>query len=45
MFIALSEAGLVHIRHGRTTTVKGKPAGDTRTSGRKRLTRPQYSHD
>ena len=45
MFIALSEAGLVHIRHGRTTTVTGEPAGDTRASGRMRLTRPQYSHD
>lgn len=45
MFIALSEAGLVHIRHGRTTTVTGEPAGDTRTSAQMRLTRPQYSHD
>ena len=45
MFISLSQAGLVHIRHGRTTTVTGEPAGDTRASGRMRLTRPQYSHD
>jgi hypothetical protein len=45
MFIALAEAGLVHIRHGRTTTVTGEPEGDTRASGRLRLTRPQYGHD
>jgi hypothetical protein len=40
MFIVLAEAGLVHIRHGRTTTVTGGPEGDTRASGRLRLTRP-----
>ena len=45
MFIAMSEAGLVHIRHGRTTTVTGEPEGDTKASGRLRLTRPQYGHD
>ncbi len=45
MFIALAEAGLVHIRHGRTTTVTGEPEGDTGASGRLRLTRPQYGHD
>ena len=45
MFIALAEAGLVHIRHGRTTTVTGEPGGDTRASGRVRATRPQYGHD
>ena len=45
MFIALAKAGLVHIRHGRTTTVAGEPEGGTRTSGRPRLTRSQYGHD
>jgi integrase len=45
MFIVLAEAGLVHIRHGRTTTVTGDPEGGTRASGRLRLTRPQYGHD
>ena len=45
MFIALSEAGRVHILPGRTTTVTGEPAGDTGASGRMRLTGPQYSHD
>ncbi len=45
MFIALAEAGLVHIRHGRTTTVTGEQEGDARASGRQRLTRPQYGHD
>jgi len=47
MFIALAEAGLVPIRHGRTTTITGEPEGDTRASGRQRrqLTRLQYSHD
>jgi integrase len=39
MFIALAEAGLVHIQHGRTTTVIGKPDGDAAVSGRQRLTR------
>jgi integrase len=45
MYIALAEAGLVHIRHGRTTTVIGEPAGDARASGQQRLARPQYGHD
>jgi DNA-binding transcriptional regulator YhcF (GntR family) len=45
MFIALAEAGLVHMRHGRTTTVTSEPEGDTRANGRQRLTRPQYRHD
>ena len=45
MFIALAEAGLVQIRHGRTTTVTGEPEGDARASGRLRLIRPQHSHD
>ena len=34
VFIALAEAGLVHIRHGRTTTVTGEPEGDTRAADR-----------
>jgi DNA-binding FadR family transcriptional regulator len=45
MFNALAESGLVRIRHGRTTTVAGEPEGDTKASGRLRLTRPQYGHD
>ncbi len=45
MFIALAEAGLVHIRHGRTTIVTGEPEGDAGANGRQRLTRPQYGHD
>jgi hypothetical protein len=45
MFNALAESGLVPIRHGRITTVAGEPEGDTRASGRLRLTRPQYGHD
>jgi hypothetical protein len=35
----------VRIRHGRTTTLAGDPEGDTRASGRLRLTRPQYGQD
>jgi hypothetical protein len=45
MFNALAESGFVRIRHGRTTTVAGDPEGDTRASGRLRLTRPQYGQD
>ena len=45
MFIALSDAGLVHIRHGRTTTVTGEPEGDAMASGRVRVTRPHHGHD
>src|SRR5436305_11392194 len=45
MFIAVAEAGLVQIRHGRTTTVTGEPEGDARASGQLRHTRPQYGHD
>ena len=35
MFIALAEAGLVQIRHGRATAVTGEPEGDTMASGRR----------
>ena len=45
VFLALADAGLLDIRHGRTTTVTGEPEGDARVGGRPRITRPQYGHD
>lgn len=45
MFLALAEAGLVYMRHGRTTTVTGESDGDARASGRQRLNRTQSGHD
>ena len=44
MFLALAEEGLVHIRHGRTTTIAGEPAGDE-PGTRLPTTRPRPGHD
>ncbi len=38
-FLALAEEGLVHIRHGRTTTIAGEPGT------RPQITRPRPGHD
>ena len=43
-FLALAEEGLVHIRHGRTTTIAGDPAADE-PGTRLQLTRPRPGHD
>ena len=44
MFLALAEEGLVHIRHGRTTTIAGEPpAGEN--GPRLPITRPRPGHD
>jgi DNA-binding transcriptional regulator YhcF (GntR family) len=43
-YLALAEEGLVHIRHGRTTTIAGEPVADER-SPRVQLTRPNRGHD
>jgi integrase len=43
-FLTLAEEGLVHIRHGRTTTIAGEPsAGEPAT--RLQITRPRPGHD
>jgi integrase len=43
-YLALAEEGLVHIRHGRTTTIAGDPAADE-PGTRLQLTRPRPGHD
>jgi integrase len=43
-FIALAEEGLVHIRHGRTTTIAGEPTADD-PGIRRQVTRPRPGHD
>ena len=43
-FLALAEEGLVHIRHGRTTTIAGEPAADE-PGTRSQATRPRPGHD
>jgi Bacterial regulatory proteins, gntR family len=43
-FLALAEEGLVHIRHGRTTTIAGDPAVDE-PGTRRQVTRPRPGHD
>ena len=43
-FLALAEDGLVHIRHGRTTTIAGDPAADE-PGTRLQLARPRPGHD
>ena len=43
-FLALAEEGLVHIRHGRTTTIAGEPAADE-PGPRLQITRPRPGHD
>ena len=44
MFLALAEEGVVHIRHGRTTTIAGEPAADE-SNPRLQITRPRPGHD
>jgi len=44
MFLVLAEEGLVHIRHGRTTTIAGEPAADE-PGTRLPITRPRPGHD
>ena len=44
MFLALAEEGLVHIRHGRATTIAGEPAADE-PGTRPQITRPCLGHD
>ncbi len=44
MFLALAEEGLVHIRHGRTTTIAGEPPAD-QPGPRPQPTRPRPGHD
>ena len=43
-FLALAAEGLVHIRHGRTTTIAGEPAADD-PSARRQIIRPLPGHD
>jgi len=43
-FLALADEGLVHIRHGRTTTIAAEPAADE-TGTRPPITRPRAGHD
>jgi DNA-binding transcriptional regulator YhcF (GntR family) len=43
-FLALADEGLVHIRHGRTTTIAGDPAADE-PGTRLQITRPRPGHD
>jgi integrase len=43
-YLALAEEGLVHIRHGRTTTIAGDPAADE-PGTRLPITRPRPGHD
>ena len=43
-YLALAEEGLVHIHHGRTTTIAGDPAAD-KPGTRLQLTRPHPGHD
>ena len=43
-FLALADEGLVHIRHGRTTTIAGEPAADE-PGIRPQITRPRPGHD
>src|SRR5260370_30451068 len=43
-FLALAEEGLVHIRHGRTTTIAEEPPADE-PGTRRQITRPRPGHD
>jgi integrase len=43
-FLALAEEGLVHIRHGRTTTIAGEPPADEPAT-RPQIIRPRAGHD
>ncbi len=43
-FLALAEEGLVHIRHGRTTTIAGEPPADE-PGARPQISRPRPGHD
>ena len=43
-FLALAQEGLVHIRHGRTTTIAGEPAADD-PGARLQTARPRAGHD
>ena len=43
-YLALAEEGLVHIRHGRTTTIAGDPAADE-SGTRQPITRSRPGHD
>jgi integrase len=43
-FLALAEEGLVHIRHGRTTTIAGEPPADEPATC-PQITRPRPGHD
>ena len=43
-FLALAEEGLVHIRHGRTTTIAAEPSADE-PGARQPITRPRPGHD
>jgi integrase len=43
-FLALASEGLVHIRHGRTTTIAGEPDADEPAT-RLQVTRPRPGHD
>jgi hypothetical protein len=43
-YLALAKEGLVHIHHGRTTTIAGDPAAD-KPGTRLQLTRPHPGHD
>src|SRR4029077_19104547 len=43
-YLALAEEGLVHIRHGRTTTIAGDPAADE-PGARLQVPRPRSGHD
>ena len=44
MFLALAKEGLVHIQHGRTTTIAGEPRADEPGS-RLQISRPRPGHD
>ena len=43
-FMALAKEGLVHIRHGRTTTIAGESAAEEPAT-RLQITRPRPGHD
>jgi DNA-binding GntR family transcriptional regulator len=43
-FLALAGEGLVHIRHGRTTTISAEPGADE-PGIRAQVTRPRAGHD
>ena len=43
-FLALAAEGLVHVRHGRTTTIVGESAADE-PGTRRQVTRPRPGHD